>query len=146
MCIYIYKYICVIYENIRKCTDICSNSMYMRSLRTDEIKFGHDVDELKEYNKKNMTIVLPNLGGSPQSPPSALAMSYGCQFVAMSFQELDEDVEYNTLFFDEAGSAFALKPEHLRYIPVTISVPPPPPPEYSFGTRQVKADYYSFDI
>ena len=126
--------------------NICSNSMYMRALTSDQVQFSHDVDELTEYNKKQMSIVLPNLTAKAQSPPSALAMSYGCQFVAMAFQALDENVQYNTLFFDEAGSAFALKPAHLRYVPVTVTVPDPPPREYSFGARKVKSDYYSFDI
>jgi len=49
------------------------------------------------------------------------------------------------LFFDRAGYAFALKPENLRYIPVTIPEPTPQKPEYSYSTRNVGTDYYNFN-
>jgi len=116
-------------------TNVCSNSMMMRSHRYSDVKLAHDPHELTEYNKQHMTIVLPDLGTTPDNPSAPLAMNYGCQFVAMCFQNFDSNLEYNTLFFDAAGSAFCLKPEHLRYVPQTIAVPPPPPANYSYATR-----------
>ena len=44
------------------------------------------------------------------------------------------------------GSAFALKPANLRYIPVTIDKPADPPESYSYATRTSSTDYYSFSI
>ena len=116
-------------------TNVCSNSMMMRSHRYSDVMLTHDPHELTEYNKQHMTIVLPDLGTTPDNPSSPLAMHYGCQFVAMCFQNFDSNMEYNALFFDAAGSAFCLKPEHLRYVPKTIAVPPPPPANYSYATR-----------
>jgi hypothetical protein len=73
-------------------------------------------------------------------------MKYGVQMVAMSFQNFDANMEYYDLMFDGVGSAFALKPVQLRYVPATLPVPPANPPSYSYKTRETKTDYYSFSI
>jgi len=126
--------------------NICSNSVFMRALSYHEVQYTPDMNELIEYNKKNMTICLPDLGTQATNPSAALAWQYGCQFVAMSFQNFDQNLEYSDLFFDSAGSAFSLKPANLRFIPVTIPVPGPPPEEYSYAKRTVSSDYYKFNI
>jgi hypothetical protein len=126
--------------------NIASNSIFMRALPYDDVKYTPDMDELIEFNKKNMTICLPNLSASPDNPAPAVAMSYGCQFVGLSFQNFDQYMEYYDLFFDGIGSAFALKPANLRFIPVTIDKPAPPPENYAYNQRNVKTDYYSFSI
>ena len=44
--------------------------------------------------------------------------------VCMSYQKMDDNMKHYLAKFNEAGTAFILKPEHLRYIPVTIPIPP----------------------
>ena len=126
--------------------NIASNSVFMRALRYYDVKYTPDMQELIEFNKKNMTIAMPDLSPYTENPSASLAMKYGCQMVAMAFQDFDTNMEYYDEFFDDAGSAFVLKPESLRYIPVTINVPPPPPKAYSYKERSVESDYYSFTI
>ncbi|MBF94302.1 MAG: hypothetical protein CMH58_03975 [Myxococcales bacterium] len=126
--------------------NLTSNSIFMRTLRYQDVKFTPDMQELIEYNKKNITMCIPDLGQHPRNPSPLLAMKYGCQFVAMSFQKVDANMEYYNKFFNDEGSAFALKPESLRYIPIVIEVPKPPPKEYSYKQRDVKSDYYSFKM
>jgi len=127
--------------------NIASNSIFMRAIRYSQgTKYAPDMQEVIEFNKKNMTICLPDLSIDPKNPSSSLAMKYGCQMVAMAFQNFDANMEYYDEFFDSTGSAFVLKPAQLRYIPVTIPVPPPPPEKYSYKERPVKSDYYSFTI
>ena len=127
--------------------NIASNSIFMRAIRyTQGTKNAPDMQEVIEFNKKHMTICLPDLGINPKNPSSSLAMKYGCQMVAMSFQNFDTNMEYYDEFFDSTGSAFVLKPEPLRYIPVKINIPPPPPKKYSYEKRPVESDYYSFTI
>ena len=36
--------------------------------------------------------------------------------------------------------------ERLRYIPITIPLPPPQDPELAFATRTVQSDFYKFNI
>ena len=90
---------------------------------------------------------LANITGAVDDNYAAgLAMSYGCQMVGMNFQNFDSNMEFYDILFDEAGSAFVLKPQNLRYIPETIKNPPPQNPELSYANRKVESDYYSFNI
>ena len=66
--------------------------------------------------------------------------------VGMSFQNFDNNMEFYDLFFDNDGYAFVLKPESLRYVPVTIEAPSPPPKDQSYEPRVKKTDYYNFTI
>ena len=70
----------------------------------------------------------------------------GCQLLAMRYQQIDVNVEENDIFFDDSGYAFVLKPENLRYIPVTIPLPPQQNPALSYATRSVQSDFYKFTI
>lgn len=126
--------------------NITSNSAFMRTLRYRDVKFTPDMKELVDYNKKNMSMCIPDIGQHPDNPSAALAHKYGCQFVAMLFPKDDDKMRYYTKFFDEEGSAFVLKPEALRHIPVKIKLPPPAPPEHSYKERNVDSDFYSFNI
>jgi hypothetical protein len=64
--------------------------------------------------------------------------------VAMRYQLVDNFLIENAGFFDECGYAFCLKPAALRNQPVTIQAPTPQNPQYSYATRTVSTDYYSF--
>jgi hypothetical protein len=131
---------------LKEYCNIASNSMFMRALRNYDIQYNPNIDDLTYYNKKAMSIVMPDLGPNDANYPSGLAMSYGCQMVGMNFQNFDSNMEFYDIMFDEAGSAFVLKPKNLRYIPETIKNPPPQNPELSYANRKVESDYYSFNI
>ena len=131
---------------MKEYVNIASNSIFLRASREYDIKFTPDSKELIEYNKKNMTLSLPDLSAYNSNPSPALNFSYGCQWVGMCFQNFDSNMQYYSLFFDKVGHAFSLKPEHLRYIPVTIPKPTPQNPENSYTTRTHATDYYSFNI
>ena len=125
--------------------NICSNSIFMRCLRySDGIKYAPDMNEVVEFNKKCMSICLPDLSASDTNPSPSLAMKFGCQMVAMCTQNFDSHMEYYDQTFDSAGTAFILKPKNLRFIPTTINAPPAAKPEYSYKERETKTDYYSF--
>jgi len=126
--------------------NMTSNSIFMRALHYKDIKETPDVNELTEFNKKNMTIGLPDIGTNPPNMSGVLVRETGSQMVAIRYQQVDEYLEENKLFFDKNGYAFVLKPERLRYIPVTIPAPTPQKPELSYATRTISKDYYSFNI
>ena len=118
----------------------------MRALRNYDIKYNPNIDELSYYNKKNMTIVMPDLSYEDVNYAPGLAMSYGCQMVGMNFQNFDSNMEYYDIMFDENGSAFKLKPQALRFVPEVIKNPPPQDPQLSYANRTVESDYYNFNI
>ena len=126
--------------------NMASSSVFLRNYNFSQIKNIQEHNELIEYNKKNMSIVTPDKTGRIQNPSSALCMTYGCQFVAMALQKKDSNLDYYNKLFENQNSAFILKPEKLRYVPVTIPVPPPANPKYSYASRSVKNEAYSFNI
>jgi hypothetical protein len=106
------------------------------------------MDELKTYNKQNMTMVIPDDGVNPDNPNGLMSRALGCQMVAMRYQVTDSNLKEDTDFFDTTGHAFSLKPADLRYIPVTIPAPPPPNPALSYAARPLvdSSGLYSFKI
>jgi len=113
--------------------NLASNSAFMRGLRYKDVEYTPDKDELINFNQQNMTICLPDLTARNKNYSSALAMTYGCQMIAMSFQNFDNNLKFYTQYFDDAGSAFVLRPDRLRYIPTFIPIPPAQDPSFSYG-------------
>jgi hypothetical protein len=126
--------------------NLASNSVFMRGYDYYNIKNNPDINELTDFNRQGMTIVYPNNEINPANPSGMVCRASGCQMVAMRFQYVDNNLMENALFFDEAGYAFALKPADLRYQPVTIPAPTPQNSDYSYATRNVSTDYYSFNF
>jgi hypothetical protein len=126
--------------------NMTSNSMFMRALHYYDIAYTPDINELIEFNKLGMTIGMPDKGANPVNPSGIVLRETGVQMLAMRYQYIDANIEENDAFFNENGYAFVLKPENLRYKPLTIEAPPPQNPEVSYATRTVESDYYKFDI
>lgn len=70
---------------------------------------------LKAQTKKSLFIVLPDLNNSIENYDWTKAYSNGCQFIAMKFQNVDNQlIHYNKIMFiDESKRAIVLKPKHL---------------------------------
>lgn len=133
-------------EKFLEYVNLTSNSVFMRCYDYYNIKNNPDTVELTEYNKRNITIVIPDSGPNPPNPSAILCRTYGCQMVAMRYQYVDNYLAENAIFFDEKNYAFALKPLALRYVPVTIETPTPQLEEYSYATRNASTDYYNFNF
>lgn len=126
--------------------NIASNSIFMQAMRYDEMKFTPDMQELMEFNKRQMTLVMPNISDIDSNPSPSIGFKYGCQMMALSVQNYDDSMQFYDNFFNNAGTAFVLKPENLRYIPATIKMPDAPPSQYSYADRKVSSDFYNFNI
>lgn len=96
--------------------NILSNAEYMRELRVYDVIYSPDMNELVNYNKYNMTIVLPDRGTNPANPDFEKIQDSGSQMVAMKYQTIDDNLEKINYIFDDIGYAFVLKPEELRRI------------------------------
>jgi hypothetical protein len=126
--------------------NMTSNSIFMRALNYYDIAYSPDMNELIEYNKKCMTIGLPDKGANPDNPSGIVLRETGTQMLAMRYQLFDANLQESDMMFDLAGYAFVLKPEALRYVIVTIPTPPAQNPDLSYATRTLSSDYYKFDI
>ena len=131
---------------LKEYVNIASNSVFLRGTREYDVKYTPDSNELIEFNKKNMSFTMPDLSVSNNNVSAALNFSYGCQWVGMCFQNFDSNMEFYTSYFDKYGHSFVLKPDELRYIPVTIKKPAPQDPKLSFAPRDTKTDFYSFSV
>ena len=125
--------------------NMTSNSMFMRALNYYNVKFTQDMNELQEYNKKNMTISMPDVGTSPENPSGIICRELGCQFISMRYEVFDQNLKENIEFFDRTGYAFVLKPEKLRYVPIIVKETPPNNPLLNYAPRTVSSDYYNFN-
>ena len=133
-------------EEFYEYVNMTSKSVFSSALHYYDIINTPDMEELIGYNKLNMTIGMPDKGSDPENPSSITMRTYGIQMLAMRYQNVDSNLEENDAFFNEAGRAFVLKPENMRYIPETIKAPPAQDPKLSFATRTIKSDFYKFDI
>jgi hypothetical protein len=126
--------------------NIMGNSAFLHSLPYNDIIHTPDMDEMIDFNKKNMTFGYPNLSYQSKNYNSSIVMQYGVQMPAMCFQTNDSFLTaYNTLF-EQTGFAFLLKPLKLRYVPVTVEEAPPIDPNLSYGYKEHKTNYYNFNL
>ena len=118
----------------------------MRALNYYDIAYTPDMNELIEYNRRCMTIGMPDKGANPDNPSGIVLRETGTQMLAMRYQLFDNNLEESDMTFDLAGYAFVLKPESLRYVPVIIPDPVPQNPDVSYATQTASTDFYKFDI
>ena len=133
-------------EQLLEYVNMTSNSIFMREYNFYDVKNSPDINELTEFNRRGITIVIPDNGSNPPNPSGMTCRASGCQMIAMRYQLVDNNLMENALFFDRAGYAFSLKPADLRYEPITVPAPTPQKPEYSYATRTSSTDFYSFNF
>jgi hypothetical protein len=126
--------------------NIMGNSAFLRSLSYNDVAHTPDMDELIDFNKKNMTYCYPNLSYTSNNYNSSIAMQYGVQMCGMCFQTNDTFLQAYKTLFDKAGTAFLLKPLSLRYSQVNIDPPPPIDPSLSYGYKKHATNYYNFNL
>jgi hypothetical protein len=101
-------------EDLLEYINLTSSSIFMRQYNYNEIKDNSDITEVTEFNRRGMTIVLPNNSANPDNPDSKLCRENGCQMVAMRYQKSDTNLIEDNLFFVRASYAFVRKPLKLR--------------------------------
>nr|MBC8297145.1 hypothetical protein [Pelagibacterales bacterium] len=69
--------------------NMSSGSPFLSEYRNYDVQYTHDPDGLKEYNKKNMTLSMPDLSALNNNLPCQLHFSYGCQMVCMNYANDD---------------------------------------------------------
>lgn len=135
------------FESVPEFTEfvnVSSNSLFMRMLRYYDIKNSSDTTELVNFNKQFLTIGLPDGGPNPENPNAIILRKLGIQMIAMHYSNQDSNIQENEQFFNNSGYAFVLKPPELRYKPVYI--PDPEPPTVSLKKREVKGDFFNFEL
>jgi len=118
--------------------NLASNAPWVRSMRYRDVIYCQDVEELKYYNKQQMTICLPDISATKSNYSADLVMAYGCQMIGMCFQNFDPYMQLYTQRFDDVGSAFILRDVKYRYSPIYIKAPPAQDPKLSYATKSIQ--------
>ena len=126
--------------------NMSTGSPFLSEYRNYDIQYTHDPEGLKEYNKKNMTLSMPDLSALNNNLPAQLHFSYGCQMVCMNYANYDSNMKFYANMFNEARSAFVLKPEYLRYKVVTVNTPAPQNPAVSYKSKPIDLPMYKGHI
>jgi hypothetical protein len=133
-------------KDLMEFCNLMSNSINCRLITNYEMKNSPDQNELIEFNKRSVCIVTPDIGAKPDNPNISTANLLGIQFTAINFSNEDSLYTKTMNLFNDNGSAFILKPENLRYVPLYVPVPNDPPPGYSFAPRTMDGRYFNFQI
>jgi hypothetical protein len=115
---------------------------FLRNLSSEQALNNFDKNELREYNKRNITRVYPYIKGkdSKNFNPAECWLT-GCQFVCMNYQTMDE---FMTFYLDKFSKfSLVLKPAKLRYKPPTYAEPTKQNPVVSFAPLQHSTPFYS---
>jgi hypothetical protein len=126
--------------------NIAGNSVFMRSLYFQDVVNTPDMDDLIDFNKKQLTFCSPDLSAYSKNYNTTITMQYGVQMSAMCFQNNDVLLQAYNQLFNQQGHAFILKPPKLRYSVVTIETPPPVDASLSYGYNTNKTNFYNFNL
>ena len=126
--------------------NMSSGSPFLEESRNYDVQYTHDPDGLKEYNKKNMTLSMPDLSALNNNMPAQLHFSYGVQMVCMNYANNDSNMEFYRTKFNDARSAFVLKPDNLRYKIVTTTAPVKQNPKVQYAAKPINLPMYQGTI
>jgi len=125
--------------NLSWSSSLCRRLTYTQASQT------YDYDELITFNRRNITLVVPDLAdASMENKNAEVALAFGCQWILMNYGSLDNAMELYTGRFVEAS--FIVKPEALRYKPVTYTAPPPQNPNVSFQPKRMVSPIFDYTV
>jgi hypothetical protein len=114
----------------------------MRIMTDIEVKNTYDANELKEFNKRNITKVLPSFDGRTKENFNFFTPYYlGCQIICMNYTEPTPFMKAYIRRFKDCS--FKLKPYKLRYRPIYIKPPLKQTKKVSFAPKKKTTPYYS---
>ena len=98
------------YVNIRSGT-----SGVLKIYRYDQMIGYSNSPVLNDEVKDSIVLVLPNINNNLDNYDFTIPQRDGCQFLAMKFQNMDNNlIAYNELFKEKGNYSLVLKPLHLR--------------------------------
>jgi hypothetical protein len=115
---------------------------FLRTMGHKQIASHLDQNELTDFNRQNLTRVYPQfVEAESQNFNPSISWLNGSQFVCMNYQTIDNMM---LLYFETFKTAsIVLKPERLRYKPVSYSSPIKQNPVVSFAPIQKTTPLYS---
>lgn len=126
-------------------TNMSWSTSHLRRLTYLQASQPHDQDELIEYNRNHITMVVPDIGEDLVNMNPQILFTYGCQWVMMNYGSIDNMMELYIGEFQENSAV--LKPAALRaQKPKKYKTPQQADPAVSFQPMQHKSPIYNIVV
>lgn len=106
------------------------STSHLRRLSYMQASQPYDHEELIDYNRRHITMVVPDPSPDLKNNNPTVLFAYGCQWNLMNYGSVDDMMEMYIGEFQT--SSVVLKPETLRYKPKKYKKPKLPSPDVSF--------------
>jgi len=117
----------------------------LRRLTYSQASQPHDYEELVDFNRNNITMVVPDLSSDLTNMNPQILFTYGCQWNMKNYGSIDTAMELYIGEFQE--NSCVLKPEPLRPLkPKVYKTPKQADPELSFQPLQKISPIYNVKV
>ena len=121
------------------------SSSHLRRMTYSQASQPHDADELVNFNRNNITMVVPDIGEDLKNFNPQILFTYGCQWIMMNYGSVDDMMELYIGEFQE--NSHVLKPAALRPLkPKKYKKPAMPDPNLSFQPMRKTSPIYDVTI
>lgn len=133
---------------LNELTNYSPSLPFLRKYNNKDFETGapsFDTKMTTNFNRRNLTMIYP-LGDDrvPVNYNPQIAWYYGCQFVCLNWQIIDDDMA--TYINKFKNHSFILKPCALRYKPPLYTKPDEQNPALYFNTLNINTPFYSTNI
>jgi hypothetical protein len=120
-------------------------SSHLRRLTYSQASQPHDANELINFNRNHITMVVPDIGEDLVNYNPQILFTYGCQWIMMNYGSIDNMMELYIAEFQE--NSLVLKPDGLRPLkPKKYKQPTLPDPSVSFQPMQQISPIYNVTV
>lgn len=121
------------------------DTSHLRRLSYSQASQPHDSNELINFNRNGITMVVPDIEGDLKNYNPQILFTYGCQWVMMNYGSIDSMMELYISEFQE--NSLVLKPDGLRPLkPKKYKKPAMPDPNVSFQPMQQISPIYNITV
>jgi len=121
------------------------STSHLRRMTYTQASQPHDHDELINYNRNNITMVVPDIGEDLVNSNPQILFTFGCQWIMMNYGSIDTMMELYVGEFQE--NSVVLKPAALRPLkPKKYKKPVLPDPAVSFQPMRHTSPIYTVTI
>lgn len=118
------------------------STSHLRRMTYTQASQPHDHDELIDYNRNNITMVVPDIGEDLVNSNPQILFTFGCQWIMMNYGSIDSMMELYIGEFQE--NSVVLKPAALRPLtPKKYKKPVLPDPSVSFQPMKHTSPIYT---
>lgn len=119
-------------------------SSNLRRLTYFQASQPYDPDELIDYNRQKITMVVPDVKTDLKNSNPQILFGYGCQWNLMTYGAVDKMMEVYVGQFQ--NKSLVAKPVELRYKKKAYAKPTPPDPSLSFQPKNMATPVFDVTV